>query len=123
MNEHKKQSEAKAKSKSNHRRRIHWAFPLGIAAAGLGAVATVLLRGCWHRNMSWPIRHEHTDYSYQVCTDCGVKRLFDEKHFRPYGPYGQDVRELIAEVERRREERVERARGRDNAATDTPSQQ
>jgi len=92
------------------RRRIHWAFPLGIAAAGLGAVATVLLRGCWHRNMSWPIKHEHSEYSYQVCTDCGVKRLFDEKHFRPYGPYGQDVRELIAEVERRREERMERLR-------------
>lgn len=94
-----------------HRRRgIHWAFPLGLAVAGLGSVAAVLLRGCWHRNMSWPIKFEHGEYSYQVCTDCGAKRLFDEKHFRPYGPYGREVPELVAEVERRRAERVEKIR-------------
>ncbi|HUO59194.1 MAG TPA: hypothetical protein VMU24_00910 [Candidatus Acidoferrales bacterium] len=110
MSDQNKQPEAQSEIKSNHRRRIHWAFPLGIAAAGLGAVATVLLRGCWHRNMSWPIKYEHGEYSYQVCTDCGAKRLFDEKHFRPYGPYGRDVPELIAEVERRRAERVEKIR-------------
>ena len=114
MSDEEKQSEAKAEAKSISRRRIYWAFPLGIAAAALGAVATVLLRGCWHRNLSWPIKYEHGNYSYQVCTDCGAKRLFDEKHFCPYGPYGRDVPELIAEVERRRTERVERARQRGN---------
>ena len=26
----------------------------------------------------------------------GIKRLFDEKKFRGYGPYGYDLKELIA---------------------------
>ena len=36
------------------------------------------------------------DHSYQVCLGCGIKRLFDEKKFRGYGPYGYDAKELIA---------------------------
>ena len=36
------------------------------------------------------------EHSYQVCLGCGIKRLFDEKKFRGYGPYGYDVKELIA---------------------------
>ena len=36
------------------------------------------------------------DHSYQVCPECGIKRLFDEKKFRGYGPYGYGVKELIA---------------------------
>lgn len=71
-----------------------WIWPLGLAAAGVGTAAAVLLRGCWHRNLSWPIRRG--DYAYQVCNDCGVLRLFDEQTFRPYGPYGYDLEELIA---------------------------
>jgi hypothetical protein len=54
----------------------------------------VLLRGCWHRNMSWPVRVQ--DYSYQVCLSCGIKRLFDEQTFRSYGPYSYDLDRLIA---------------------------
>jgi hypothetical protein len=36
------------------------------------------------------------EHSYQVCLGCGIKRLFDEKKFRGYGPYGDDVKKLIA---------------------------
>lgn len=71
-----------------------WIWPLGLAAAGIGAAGAVLLRGCWHRNMSWPIRHG--EYAYRTCNDCGINRLFDENTFRLFGPYGYDVDELIA---------------------------
>ena len=70
-------------------------WPLGIAAAGVAAAATVLLRGCWHTRMSWPTRYDD-QYSYRVCTECGIKRLFDPKSFRGYGPYAYELHELIA---------------------------
>jgi hypothetical protein len=41
-----------------------------------------------------------------ACLGCGIKRLFDEKKFRGYGPFGYDVKELIAR------ERAVRARQR-----------
>jgi len=44
--------------------------------------------------MSWPVRSQ--GYSYQVCTGCGIKRLFDEEVFRAYGPYSYDLTRLIA---------------------------
>ena len=72
-----------------------WLWPLGFAVAGLGTVTAALLRGCLHRRMCWPIRHDD-HYSYLVCTDCGAKRLFDHAKFREYGPYGYDLEELIA---------------------------
>jgi hypothetical protein len=31
-----------------------------------------------------------------VCLGCGIKRLFDEKNFRAYGPYSYDLDKLIA---------------------------
>ena len=31
-----------------------------------------------------------------MCLGCGIKRLFDEKKFHGYGPYGYDVKKLIA---------------------------
>ena len=71
-----------------------WVWPLGLLAAGAGSAAAFLLRGCWHTKMGWPVREG--DHSYRVCLGCGIKRLFDEKRFRGYGPYGYDVRELIA---------------------------
>jgi len=71
-----------------------WARPLGLLAAGAGGAALFLLRGCWHTRMGWPSREG--DHSYQVCLGCGIKRLFDEKKFRGYGPYGYDVKQLIA---------------------------
>jgi hypothetical protein len=70
-----------------------WMWPLGVAATGLAGVAMVLLRGCWHRKMSWPVRSQ--GYSYQVCTGCGIKRLFDEKTFQAYGPYHYELEVLI----------------------------
>jgi hypothetical protein len=44
--------------------------------------------------MSWPI--EVQGYKYQVCLTCGVKRLFDEKTFSAYGPFRNDLDQLIA---------------------------
>ena len=69
-----------------------WAWP-GLIAAGAGGAAMSLLRGCWHSKMGWPMREGN--HSYQVCLGCGIKRLFDEKRFRGYGPYGYDLKELI----------------------------
>lgn len=61
-------------------------------ATGL-AGAAVVLRGCWHSRMSWPIRSQGC--SYQVCTGCGIKRLFDEEAFRGFGPYSYDLQHLL----------------------------
>ncbi len=71
-----------------------WLLRLGVGAAALGGAAAFVLRGCWHTRMSWPIRQD--DCAYQVCLACGIKRLFDEKAFRAYGPFGYDLRELLA---------------------------
>jgi hypothetical protein len=93
------------------RRRVHWAFPLGIGLAGLASAAAFVLRGCWHSNMSWPARaeDEHGHFSYQVCNDCGIMRLFDERTFRGIGPYGYDLHALIAGERRLRLQRMQRA--------------
>jgi len=92
-------------------KRAHWAWPVGLAFAGIGTAAAILLRGCWHSNMSWPTRaeDEHGHYSYQVCMNCGVKRLFDERSFRGYGPYDYDLHELIARERLARRRRMEEA--------------
>ena len=82
-----------------------WLWPLGFAVAGLGTVAAVLFRGCWHPRMSWPVRHNE-EYSYRVCTDCGAKRLFDHANFREYGPYGYDLEDLIARDRARNIKRI-----------------
>ncbi len=71
-----------------------WLWPLGIVATGFAGLAVVLFRGCWHSKMSWPVRAQ--EYSYQVCLGCGIKRLFDEKNFRAYGPFSYDLNRLIA---------------------------
>jgi len=88
-----------------------WVFPIGIGLAGLASAAAILFRGCWHRNMSWPVRaeDEHGDFSYQTCNDCGIMRLFDERAFRGYGPYGYDLHALIAHEHLLRRQRLERA--------------
>jgi hypothetical protein len=75
-------------------KKSRWKVPLGIVATGVAGAAVLVFRGCWHRKMSWPVRyHQH---SYQVCLGCGIKRLFDEKSFRAYGPYSYDLDRLIA---------------------------
>jgi hypothetical protein len=88
-----------------------WLFPVGIGLAGLASAAAILFRGCWHRNMSWPVRaqDEHGDFSYQTCNDCGIMRLFDERAFRGYGSYGYDLHALIAHERLLRRQRLERA--------------
>jgi hypothetical protein len=74
--------------------RRSWLWPVGAVAAGVTGAALVLVRGCWHRKMSWPLRIEGC--SYQVCLGCGVKRLFDEQTFRSYGPFSYDLEKLLA---------------------------
>jgi hypothetical protein len=69
-----------------------WKWPLGVIAAGVAGAGVVLFRGCWHSKMSWPVRAQ--DVSYQVCVGCGIKRLFDEKKFRAYGPYSYELDRL-----------------------------
>jgi len=91
-------------------KKFGWLWPLGVAATSIAGVALVALRGCWHRRMSWPVRAQ--EHSYQVCLDCGVKRLFDEKRFCSYGPFRYDLNELIA---------WKRARGRET--TPEPQEQ
>jgi hypothetical protein len=92
----KEQELAEESKKSN------WLWPAGAVATGLAGAALLLLRGCWHRRMSWPVRSE--GQSYQVCLGCGVKRLFDEKNFRSYGPFHYELQELIAWERARRPE-------------------
>ena len=88
-------------------RHKHWVWPLGLAVAGLGGAAAFILRGCWHTQMSWPTRHDD-EFSYQVCTSCGIKRLYDEKRFHAYGPYGYDLHDLIAQERAARLRRLQK---------------
>ena len=90
---------------SHKGKKSKWLWPLGLMATGVAGAAVAVLRGCWHQNMSWPIRAQ--EHSYQVCLGCGVKRLFDEEGFRGYGPYSYDLHYLIA-WERARRMRMHR---------------
>jgi len=81
------------KAESQKSNKASWLWPLGLAATGLAGLAVLIVRGCWHRRMSWPIRVQ--EHSYRVCLDCGIKQLFDEKQFCSYGPYRYGLEELI----------------------------
>ena len=59
----------------------------------LKAAKTLMFGGCLHRKMGWPIWLG--GHSYRVCMDCGIKRLFDERTLRAYGPYSYQVNDLI----------------------------
>jgi hypothetical protein len=83
------------------KRILRW--PLGLLATGVAGAAVVLWRGCWHRKMSWPVSSEGC--SYQVCTGCGIKRLFDEKEFRGYGRFEYDLDRLISLASEHRKQR------------------
>ena len=74
-------------------KRSRWLWPMGLLATGM-AGAAVLFRGCWHGKMSWPVRSQGC--AYQVCTRCGIKRLFDEEAFHGHGPYSYDLQRLLA---------------------------
>jgi hypothetical protein len=76
------------------KKKSRWAWPLGMMATGVAGAALVVFRGCWHGKMSWPVRLQN--HSYQVCVGCGIKRLFDERAFRSYGPYSYDLNRLIS---------------------------
>lgn len=79
---------------SEEKKSSRWIWPLSLMATTVAGAAVVVLRGCWHRKMSWPVRSQES--SYQVCLNCGIKRLFDEKNFRSYGPYSYDLERLIS---------------------------
>ena len=89
-------------------KKSRWKVPLGIMATGVAGAAVLVLRGCWHRKMSWPVRYQ--EHSYQVCLGCGIKRLFDEKLFRDYGPYSYDLNRIISEHEAKRTEDQQKQR-------------
>ena len=77
----------------------HW--PFDIIVASVTHVTELLLHGCRHGRMSWPKRYDD-EYSYQVCPDCGIHRLFDPRAFRPFGPHRYDVGGLVARERIRR---------------------
>jgi hypothetical protein len=79
---------------SEKKTKSRWFWPFGLVTTAVAGAAVVLLRGCWHRRMSWPVRS--MNYSYQVCLNCGIKRLFDDMNFRSHGPYSYDLVRLIA---------------------------
>ncbi|MGH9529347.1 MAG: hypothetical protein ACRD2S_05435 [Terriglobales bacterium] len=79
--------------RKDRKKKTRW-LPLSLLATGFAGVGVVLFRGCWHRKMSWPVRS--AGYCYQVCTGCGIKRLFDEESFRADGPFNYDLDRLIA---------------------------
>src|SRR5262250_1785009 len=91
-------------------KKSRWKVPLGLFATGVAGAAVLVLRGCWHRKMSWPVRFQQ--HSYQVCLGCGIKRLFDEKRFRAYGPYSYDLNRLIAQDRVKRESEAEQPQQR-----------
>ena len=78
---------------SDEKKQSRWKWSFGLMATGIAGAAVVAFRGCWHRKMSWPVRSQ--DCSYQVCLNCGIKRLFDEKAFRAYGRYSYDLNRLV----------------------------
>jgi hypothetical protein len=97
MSHQQKQAREPEKNQENEQERqtkSRWKVPLGLVATGVAGAAVLILRGCWHRKMSWPVRYQ--EHSYQVCLGCGIKRLFDEKAFRAYGPYSYDLNRLVA---------------------------
>jgi hypothetical protein len=79
---------------SGKAKKSNWWWPLGVAMTGVAGAGLLVLRGCWHRKMSWPVRAQ--GHAYQVCMGCGVKRRFDEGRFRAHGPFRYDLNELIA---------------------------
>jgi hypothetical protein len=79
-------------AKAHATKKSSWWWP-GVVATTLAGAAAMAFRGCWHSRMSWPVGVQ--GYSYQVCLSCGAKRLFDEKTFRAYGPFRDDLNQLI----------------------------
>jgi len=87
-------TDAVERQKSEKLKKSSWWWPAGVVVTSLAGAAVVAFRGCWHRNMSWPLGVQ--GYSYQVCLSCGAMRLFDDNTFSAYGPFRYDLNELIA---------------------------
>jgi len=90
---------------SETKKKSRWFWPLGLVTTAIAGAAVVVFRGCWHSKMSWPVRS--LNHSYQVCLNCGIKRLFDDKNFRSYGPYSYDLVRLIAWDKARQQKQAE----------------
>lgn len=77
----------------------HLAPAVGVLGGGLlvvcaGIASARLFGRCRHKKMSWPVRRDGC--TYQVCLNCGIKRLFDEEQFRAFGRYSHDLDQLTA---------------------------
>ena len=57
------------------------------------AARQLVFGGCRHKKMGWPIWLG--GHAYQVCLECGMKRLFDEDKLHGYGPYSHQIRDLL----------------------------
>ena len=73
-------------------------WPIVVASSLAGAA--LMFRGCWHGRMGWPLGAQ--GYSYQVCLNCGAMRLFDEKVFSAFGPFRNNLEQLIEWQESRK---------------------
>jgi len=105
--------------KPERARKSMWWWPVEIVASGLaGAAAVAAFRGCWHGKMGWPLGVQ--GYSYQVCLSCGAMRLFDEKAFIGYGPFRNDLNELIAWKESTKSRSDSRVQPAGNVSHQTP---
>lgn len=82
-----------APGNAEKREKKRWWRPAEAVANSLAGVVLVAFRGCWHRQLSWPVAEG--GYTYRVCLNCGAKRLFDEKTFTAHGPFRYDMNELI----------------------------
>jgi hypothetical protein len=72
------------------------AINTGAAVLHVTEVAEYLFTSCRHKTLGLPIQDRVSSCSYQVCLECGKKRLFDEKKFLAYGGFGNDLAGLLA---------------------------
>jgi len=40
---------------------------------------------CWHRRMGWPLTRD--GLTYRACLKCGMRRGFNPKTWKTFGPY------------------------------------
>jgi hypothetical protein len=71
------------------------AIKVRAAVLHVNEVVGYLFTSCRHKTLGWPIRDRVLSCSYQVCLECGRKRLFDEQKFLAYGGFANDLADLL----------------------------